>query len=287
MSTRLIYLSGCVDAQLSEVPGTGYIITPRMGNRVPDEGVWAADNGCFRQPEAFDLGRYTAWLKAQPLERCLFATLPDRVGDWPRTLAQAAETIEAVRETGGPVALVAQDGAEGGLPVHLGLDAVFIGGSDPWRASEAPYRVVAAARAHGLWVHWGRANSLRAVRRLRAAGVHSADGTYLAHGPDANRPRLEGWMRDGAACAPLAFAAPMPPRSVLRCAGCGVGVMWRHHQAIRWAAHDLALGLADEVAIEAYGEEAGGPGPACWACHQAGERAALRAAELRRADWAA
>ncbi len=187
----------------------------------------------------------------------------------------------------GPVALVAQDGAEGGLPVHLGLDAVFIGGSDPWWASEAPYRVVAAARAHGLWVHWGRANSLRAVRRLRAAGVHSADGTYLAHGPDANRPRLEGWMRDGAACAPLAFAAPMPPRSVLRCAGCGVGVMWRHHQAIRWAAHDLALGLADEVAIEAYGEEAGGPGPACWACHQAGERAALRAAELRRADWAA
>lgn len=42
----------------------------------------------------------------------------------------------------------------------------------------------------------GRVNSLRRLRLAQAMGCDSADGTYLAYGPDRNLPRLLGWLRE-------------------------------------------------------------------------------------------
>lgn len=41
----------------------------------------------------------------------------------------------------------------------------------------------------------GRVNSLRRLHYAVSIGCDSVDGTYLAHGPDTNLPRLLGWLR--------------------------------------------------------------------------------------------
>ncbi|MET7951050.1 hypothetical protein [Micromonospora sp. NPDC005324] len=41
----------------------------------------------------------------------------------------------------------------------------------------------------------GRVNSLRRLRHATAIGCHSADGTYLAFGPDQNLPNLLSWLQ--------------------------------------------------------------------------------------------
>jgi hypothetical protein len=48
----------------------------------------------------------------------------------------------------------------------------------------------------GLHVHMGRINTHRRPRYAAAIGCHSADGTYLAYGPDKNLPKLLHWLND-------------------------------------------------------------------------------------------
>jgi hypothetical protein len=69
-----------------------------------------------------------------------------------------------------------------------------LGGTTTWKLSTAAARLTAQARRHGLWVHMGRINSRRRLRHAAAIGCHSADGTYLAYGPDKNLPKLLGWL---------------------------------------------------------------------------------------------
>jgi len=38
-------------------------------------------------------------------------------------------------------------------------------------------------------------NSLKRLRLARNAGAHSADGTFVAYGPDVNIPKVAKWMR--------------------------------------------------------------------------------------------
>jgi len=40
-----------------------------------------------------------------------------------------------------------------------------------------------------------RVNSLRRLRHAAAIGCESADGTFLAYGPDRNLPTLLGWLQ--------------------------------------------------------------------------------------------
>jgi hypothetical protein len=40
----------------------------------------------------------------------------------------------------------------------------------------------------------GRVNSLKRLRIANSFGCDSADGTYLAFGPDINLTRARGWM---------------------------------------------------------------------------------------------
>ena len=54
----------------------------------------------------------------------------------------------------------------------------------------------AEAKRRGLATHMGRVNSGRRFRLARDVGYDSADGTFLAFGPDANLPRLLSWIED-------------------------------------------------------------------------------------------
>jgi hypothetical protein len=111
------------------------------------------------------------------------ATL-DGIGVWP----------DDIRALDYPCALVAQDGLEA-LPVPWDdFDALFIGGSTAWKLSQYAERLMREAKIRGKWVHVGRVNSLRRLRWCQLAGADSADGTYLAFGPDVNLPRLDRWM---------------------------------------------------------------------------------------------
>lgn len=192
----MIYLSGCVRADLPD--RVGVCLTPMMGNRLPDGLTWAADTGCYGQPTRHDDDRYLAWLadRQHAVSRCLFATAPDVVQDADATMARALPMLPRIREVGFKAALVAQDGLEDMDVPWDAFDVLFVGGSTSWKLSEAADQIVAEAKWRGKWAHAGRVNSLRRLRRCAVSGYDSADGTFLAFGPDVNLPRLRGWLDD-------------------------------------------------------------------------------------------
>jgi hypothetical protein len=188
----IVYLSGAVRSDLP--PEVGVMITPMMGNALPPDHVYACDTGCFNAPEKHDDDAYLAWLDKLPRDRCLFATAPDVVGDAVATLERSAPMLPRIRAMGFSAALVAQDGLES-LPVPWeSFDCLFMGGTTAWKLSEDAYRLMAAAKARGLWVHAGRVNSLRRLRAMEMGGADSADGTFLKFGPDVNLPRVVAWL---------------------------------------------------------------------------------------------
>jgi hypothetical protein len=71
-----------------------------------------------------------------------------------------------------------------------------------WKIGATASAVTAEARARGKWVHMGRVNTRTRVLQAKRMGCHSADGTYLAHGPDKNLPNLLRWL-----CEPVKRAA--------------------------------------------------------------------------------
>lgn len=186
----MIYLSGCVQPTNGKF---GLMLTPMMGNQ-PDlrDVPWAADTGCYAQPDRFRLAEYLTWLSARPKETCLFATAPDVVQDWEATLEKSLPVLPMIRDCGFPAALVVQDGAID-LPWNQ-LDCLFVGGSTEWKLSEAAYGLVTEAKSRGKWTHMGRVNSWKRFRAAAVSGYDSADGTFLKHGPDVLRPRLEAWL---------------------------------------------------------------------------------------------
>lgn len=195
----MIYMTGHM-AAVGEHPDLGLILTPRSyGVAVVGAGPWAADNGCFSNPEGFDLPAYLTWLNAMAanngLDTCLFATAPDVVGDAEETLRRSLPALPMIRELGYRAALVAQDGLETLSVPWDEFDCLFVGGSTEWKLSEHAYRLVREADERGKWTHMGRVNSYRRLKAAAVGGYDSADGTFLAFGPDKNLPRLLAWMR--------------------------------------------------------------------------------------------
>lgn len=190
-----MYLSGCLHPDL---PGNvGVMMTPMMGNAVPDDRVWAADTGCFNAPHLHDDDRYLKWLRSNLTNAavCLFATAPDVVGDAEATLTRSKPMFDRIRDVGYPAALVAQDGLEE-LPIPWdSFDALFVGGRNDWKFSDRAFGLMAEARLRGKWVHAGRVNSYTRLVRMRQVGANSADGTFVKFAPDTNVERLRGWLR--------------------------------------------------------------------------------------------
>lgn len=175
----------------------GCMTTPAQGNRIPDGAVWAADNGKFGKgwPGA---DAWYAWLTRQVqrygADRCLWAVAPDVPFDAAGTLAESLPWLAQIRELGIPAAFAAQDGCdELGIPWD-DFDVLFLAGSTEWKEGPVACRLAGEAKAHGKGVHMGRVNSKRRLRIAEDHGCDSADGTYLAFGPDTNLPTLLGWL---------------------------------------------------------------------------------------------
>jgi hypothetical protein len=174
----------------------GCIVTPAQGNRIPAGAVWAADNGCFGNGYPGDV-EYLAWLAVRPRVRhCVFAVAPDVPFDMPATLKRSRPFLPVIRAMGYRAALAAQNGAENTDLPWDDFDVLFIGGDTLWKLSPAAAWLTREARTRGKHVHMGRVNSLRRLRLAWGMGCDSADGTYLAFGPDVNLPRLLGWLAD-------------------------------------------------------------------------------------------
>lgn len=171
----------------------GQLRQPNNGHVVVPGAKWAADNGAFSSTRTFDPDRWYAWLTKQPTAGCLFAVVPDVVGNHADTLDLWHIWADRVRALGHRPAFVLQDGCTADdMPEDT--DCVFIGGSTDYKLSFEASECVRVAKERGWWVHMGRVNSLRRLRIAAAWGCDSVDGTYLAFGPDKNLPRLLSWL---------------------------------------------------------------------------------------------
>lgn len=176
----------------------GCMTTPAQGNRIPDRAMWAADNGRFGKgwPGA---DAWWLWLQRQVDEydgpnRCLWALAPDVPFDAVGTLAESLPWLARIRSLGIPAAFAAQDGCdELGVPWDE-FDVLFLAGSTEWKIGPVAMALSIEARERGKTVHMGRVNSLKRLIRAEEFGCATADGTYLAFGPDKNLGRLTGWL---------------------------------------------------------------------------------------------
>lgn len=152
----------------------GQFLTPLTNYRLW-EGLFAVDNGGYSGFDADAFKRLLSRIKDHA-ERCLFVSCPDIVGSCRRTLELFRRRHEWI--TGDwPVALVAQDGIEDADIPWDELDAIFIGGRDPWKDSQAAVDVVVTAKMLGKHAHVGRVNSPARYRKYSAAGADTCDGT--------------------------------------------------------------------------------------------------------------
>ena len=194
----MIYLSGKHDERFMNRANTGLMATPRIGwADVRFKGfVWAADTGCFADPESYRTERYLRWLRGKTAYRpaCLFATAPDALGQAEATWALSEPVLPQIREAGYRAALVAQDGVEDTPIAWEAFDAWFVGGTTEWKLSSASAALIAEARERGKHVHMGRVNSWRRLKTAAIAGCHSVDGTRAVFGPDKHVPQIIAWV---------------------------------------------------------------------------------------------
>jgi hypothetical protein len=166
-------------------PHLGVLMSPRGGHSVDwlrCTGLrWAADNDAFKRwdPPQF-LKALERW---RDTPGCLFICAPDVWGDAVATMVRFHYWEPIIRSYGLPVALVAQDGIERLKYIPWPhLDALFIGGSNRWRASSVVPQFIQAAHQRGKWVHWGRIN-IGSVRIAQYRGVDSFDGSGFSRQP--------------------------------------------------------------------------------------------------------
>lgn len=149
---------------------------------------WALDNGCFIGD--FDPGRFFHVLEMLDpyLDRCLFLTCPDVVGDARATLKRWSEWADILRHYG-PVAFVAQDGQED-LELPSEMDWLFVGGSTDWKMGQGARSCIQWARERDIPVHVGRVNSIKRLAYFKSLDCQSADGTRSVFAPTETERRI-------------------------------------------------------------------------------------------------
>jgi hypothetical protein len=187
----------------------GYICQPGS-NLPPPAGRYAFDNGCYPDWTRFPQARWLDLMEryVDQAVRCLFVVLPDVPFDHAATLARSLPWADRVRGLGYRPALAMQNGAE--HDQHIPWDAIdvaFLAGDTAWKIGQPAHRIAVRARENGKWVHMGRVNSLRRLRRAAVMGCDSADGTFLRYGPRTNVPRMLRWLDELANAPTLPLAA--------------------------------------------------------------------------------
>jgi len=155
----------------------GQLLTPltRYANA---GGIFAIDNG------AFSGFRHECFSKLMEREKgnvskCLFVAVPDVVGSARRTL-EIYMRRHSMLDKCWPTALVAQDGIEDLVIPWDDLQAIFIGGGDPWKDSKAALDVVRTAKTLGKHVHVGRVNTAKRYKLFTSVGADTCDGSGVA-----------------------------------------------------------------------------------------------------------
>lgn len=189
----MIYLTpvGMGPQQFKKYPPSrwGIIRNPRnITNTIPPGYKWCLDNDAFNE---FDPDRFmkaiTEYRENQ--KSCLFVVAPDVMGSAKKTLENYAHWYPIIKDLGWKVAFVAQPGQQ---YYHLPekFDALFIGGGLAGSPRIADPLIKTAQRL-GKWVHVGKINSEKAIKRYSILGVDSVDGTTITYGPDVHVPRLD------------------------------------------------------------------------------------------------
>lgn len=171
----------------------GCMVTPDQGNRL-GPWCWAMDNGCFS--DKWEVGKWLGTVarhRYQP--RCMFAVVPDVVGDAVATTELWTEWANVVGALGYRCAYVTQNGCTDEFVPWAEMDALFTGGDDAWKLGEPARLLMEKAKRLGKWTHMGRVNTLERLTIAARHGYDSADGTYLAFGPDTNLPKLLAALR--------------------------------------------------------------------------------------------
>lgn len=168
-----------VESKCTDFPDhvLGQLLTP-LTRYAYRGGVYAIDNGAF---SSFEEKSFKSLLARQDSskDKCLFVTCPDIVGSAQRTIELFNRRRSWIPD-GWPVAMVAQDGAENiEIPWDC-MDAIFIGGRDPWKDSQASVDIVKTAKILGKWVHVGRVNTPRRFYHFAGIGADSCDGSGVA-----------------------------------------------------------------------------------------------------------
>jgi hypothetical protein len=155
----------------------GQLLTPLTQFKNRSSRQFAIDNGGFSGSQ---VGGFLSVLERERPNRgrCLFAAVPDVVGDARRT----CELFEHWhwKMAGYPLAFVAQDGQQD-MPIPWKLiDAIFIGGSTQWKLSRHAEAIIRCAQWQQKWVHVGRVNTPERFQKFEALGVDSIDGSGIS-----------------------------------------------------------------------------------------------------------
>jgi hypothetical protein len=106
--------------------------------------------------------------------------VPDIVGSARRTLEVWHYRHRLGLPPGFPYAFVAQDGCENlDIPWDT-MDALFIGGRDPWKDSQSAQDMVKTAKTFGIHVHVGRVNTKKRYELFAGLGADTCDGSGVA-----------------------------------------------------------------------------------------------------------
>tara|TARA_R110002020_G_scaffold206814_3_gene412223 strand:- start:742 stop:1386 length:645 start_codon:yes stop_codon:yes gene_type:complete len=151
----------------------GQLLTP-LTYYADWEGEYAIDNGAF---SSFDKKAFSRLLKRQVKrkERCLFVTIPDVVGNGRRTLELWKYRNRFAPHW--PHALVAQNGCEDLEIPWSEMEALFIGGRDPWKTSLAVTDLIKTAKTLNIHVHVGRVNTPQRYDHFTEQGADTCDGS--------------------------------------------------------------------------------------------------------------
>lgn len=151
----------------------GQLLTP-LTRYKSWRGTFAMDNGAF---SGFKAREFRALLARESHRKrdCLFVAIPDVVGDARRTLEIWQHRHKWA--VGWPLALVAQDGQENLAIPWDEIDALFLGGRDPWKDSPAAQNLVRTAKILGKHVHIGRVNTARRFALFSDLGADTCDGS--------------------------------------------------------------------------------------------------------------
>lgn len=141
------------------------------------ESRFAIDNGAF---SGFNAKGFRSLLEREKsrIDLCRWVAVPDIVGAAQRTRELFDHFRDELKPW--PLAYVCQDGQES-VEIPWGdIEAVFIGGTDGFKDSQATIDCIKTAKILGKWIHVGRVNSARRFEHFESLGVDSVDGTGLA-----------------------------------------------------------------------------------------------------------